>query len=115
MPNYIKDSSNNYTLYVDQGADYSIAVNATTFAIIDITGLTFFGSVKQHQNSFNSVEFIVTKNIVSNTILLALSNVDTQTLKQQRYQFDVFYKTATNQITRAFGGDVVVKNNISRE
>jgi hypothetical protein len=112
---FIKDSANNYTLYVDQGTDYEITINASTFGVNDITNLTFFGSIRMHPNSKKFEDFVITKIGISNTINLKITNTSTSALKHSRYQFDLFYKTQNNEIFRALGGEVFVRNNISSQ
>ena len=51
MNSHIKDSANNYTLYVDQGSTFTMDVLASTFTTTNITNLEFIGTVKQDPTS----------------------------------------------------------------
>lgn len=125
MNKYLKDSDNFYTLFIEQGTSVSIEIPLSSFGIpleyttgqtptiIDkLSALTFTGIIKKHPTSIPFVNFVILKNIQSQSIKLTLSNTSSQALTDNRYNFDIKYTDASNNTFRAFGGQVIVTQNL---
>lgn len=110
MNSHIKDSANNYTLYVDQGSTFTMDVLNSVFGVTDSTNLTFVGTVKRHNTSKKFVDFTITK--LTDRITIMLTSEGTSTLSD-RYSFDVIYKNELNVVTKAFGGSLICTNTVS--
>lgn len=115
MNSYIKDSANNYTLYIDQGTDVSFDIPASSFTTGSINTLEFFGTIKPSSAStITSIAFTITKTLTApQKITLILDADDTIMLSKDKYGFDVVYIDANFKTTRAFGGSVIVTHNYS--
>lgn len=116
MSNYLKDSANNYSLYIDQGTSFLIQVPFSSFGVSSslIDSLSFTGSIKQHQSSKKYIDISLNKNTISGNLELSIAPDISSTLTSTRYIFDVIYKNNNNNnIVRAFGGIVIVKPNLS--
>lgn len=115
MNSYIKDSANNYTLYIDQGTDVSFDIPASSFGLSDISNYIFSGQIRVHPSSVFFVEFNIVRIISSNSkIILKLSEEQTQSLKNQRYSFNVLYKhMQTGEMAEAISGTVIVSESVT--
>jgi hypothetical protein len=80
-------------LYVDQGADFSIslAMFDPSDASFDITGKTFYGSVKKLYSSsvLFELDFVINNNVPTNEVVLLIDRYKTEEICAGKYQYDV--------------------------
>lgn len=113
MSNFIKDSANNYTLYVNQGTDFEIILTLSDFGITNVEDIEFFGIIKKHRESKKSYDVTLTLLPTPNRLSVKIPADVSIDLKDDRYSIDILYKslTLTNIL---LSGTVIVKQTLTR-
>ena len=103
-----------HNLYIDQGADFSadIGIFDDFNSSWDLTGYLGAAKIKKSYNSSTSTPFTVSVN-AAGTITLALSAVNTSTLAEGRYLYDVVITSAAGLKTRVIEGLVTINPGVT--
>lgn len=108
---YVVDSANYYSLYIDEGTDYSILVDTTEFGIDDTTNIEFSGKFARHTTSAQKYDIIVTKTAI-NQIKLNIPKETTVDL-YGKYIFDIMSTRAGN-IAKVIQGNIIINEMVTR-
>ena len=104
-------------LYIDQGADFSIAVTMTdaTGNALNLTGASFLGQLrKTHASSSLKATFGTTHDSAGGTLTLTLTDTITAALDSGRYVYDVVMTGSDASKTRVLEGQSVITPGVSR-
>lgn len=113
MQKFIKDSANNYVLYVDRGLDFEFSVPIATFDLdvgdFDIS--EFSATIKENGRSFlKSYNMIVQKG--DSSIIITIPNEISIELIKTKYSFDVIYTLGVKKY-KAISGVIYTKDNVA--
>lgn len=109
----------NYTLYIDQGSDFSHThtVKDSSGTARDLTNLTGRGQLRRSYFSSSNVAFTVTiDSAVSGNVKISLTNAQTANLRYGRYVYDVelVNTLATANVERVLEGIVTVYPEVTK-
>lgn len=113
MNSHIKDSGNNYSVFINQGTDYQFDVLTTTFGLPLATNATFSGVIKEHYTSKKSFDLVITKSLDDTKITVSIPSEISVDFKKNRYSFDIIYKL-DNKVLPAIQGSIIVNHSLSR-
>jgi len=103
-------------LTVDQGTDFSSAVDVTDADgdPISLVGYSVAGQIRKHYNSSTKVDFVATvSNATAGIISLSLSAATTNAMKAGRYVYDVEIDLNGTK-TRVLEGQLEVTPGVTR-
>ena len=98
-------------LTVDQGTDFSSAVDVTDSDgdPVSLVGYTVAGQIRKHYNSSTKVDFVATvSNATAGIVSLSLSAATTNAMKAGRYVYDVEITNAGGTKTRVLEGQLEI-------
>ena len=111
--------ANNYTLYIDQGSDFSHThtVKDNTGTVRSLSNLTGRAQLRRSYFSSSNVAFTVTIDDASTgNVKISLTNAQTANLKYGRYVYDVelVNTLATANVERVLEGIVTVYPEVTK-
>lgn len=102
---YVKDSANVFNLYIDQGSDYFIIVEAEKIGRTDFDGMTFTGKFAKHSTSVNKYSIECT--LLTNTQLKLRVTSQVSADLYGKFSFDVA-ATKNNITTKILQGNIII-------
>jgi hypothetical protein len=104
-------------LYIDQGSDFNaqITIYDNNNAPWDLTGYTGNAKIRKSYYSTNSVNFAVSFPVIrtTGTVILDLTSVQTSSLEQGRYLYDVVLTNSSGKKTRVIEGIVTINPGVT--
>lgn len=107
--NFIKDSANNYTLYIDKNSTASLVLDLAEFDVPDLATAVFFGAIKRHFSESQGINLTFSPNEFLNNLTIQIPTID---LVHPKYKFDVYYRLYGNT-AKLISGDVFVSGGIA--
>lgn len=105
----------NKGIALDIGNGNTLTSNGIFDSEIDyhVNGLTFTGIARQYQTSKKYVEFDITTDLINGKLNLSLSATASYELTYPRYNFAVYYTNAIGNTVKAFGGSIIMSQNLT--
>tara|TARA_Y100001937_G_scaffold18849_1_gene26063 strand:+ start:33380 stop:33718 length:339 start_codon:yes stop_codon:yes gene_type:complete len=105
-------------LTVDQGTDFSIAIDVTDSSgtVLDLTGFTAKGQIRRSFNSSTAVDITCTvRSPATDGILdISLTNAQTNAMKAGRYVYDVEITSSGGVKDRVLEGQIEVMPGVTQ-
>lgn len=99
--------------YIDQNADFRATIELFDADDEDlvIDSYDFFASIKKVYSSSKIVDFTIEKN--ENDVTLVLTDQQTASLKPGKYQYDVFMRKPTGELSKIVEGLAFIVESIT--
>lgn len=104
-----------YNLTVNKNADFQRTFQLSESGVIlDITGYTFAGSLKENYRATTSTDFVTEiTDAGAGLFTISLTDTVTATMDPGTWVYDVVMTDPTGKKTRLFEGQVFVKNGVT--